>query len=94
MKLAYRLRSDFSLTRATSGIHTTELRDATTQLSTIYGAQGVAVTINGPELVVEEVSASVAPAAAPSAQAHVLPPHPPAVSPAYDAHVSANANAQ
>lgn len=94
MKLAYRLRSDFSLTRATSGIHTTELRDATTQLSTIYGAQGVAVTVNGPELVVEEVSASVTPAIAPSAQAHAKPSPTPAVSPANDANVGASANAK
>jgi hypothetical protein len=93
LKLAYRLRSDFSLTRAASGIHTTELRDATAQLSTIYGAQGVAVTVDGPQLVVEEVSASVAPApAAPSAQAPIKPT--PATAPANDEHVAASADAK
>jgi hypothetical protein len=102
LKLAYRLRSDFSLTRAASGIHTTELRDATAQLSTIYGAQGVAVTVNGSELVVEEVSASTTPAAAPvtptakapAAQAPVTPESTPAAAPVNDEHVAANADAK
>lgn len=93
MKLAYRLRSDFSLTRAASGIHTTELRDATTQLSTIYGAQGVAVTVNGSDLVVEEVSASTTPAAAPTAPSAEAPAAPaPAAAPAHDEHVAASAD--
>lgn len=95
MKLQYRLRSDFSLTRAASGIHTTELRDASTQLSTIYGAQGVAVTVNGSDLVVEEVSASTAPAAAPSAPSAQSPaPSTPAAAPANDEHVAASADAK
>lgn len=102
LKLAYRLRSDFSLTRAASGIHTTELRDATAQLSTIYGAQGVAVTVNGAELVVEEVSASTVPATAPVAptakvaavQAPAVPEPTPAAAPANDEHVAASAEAK
>lgn len=110
LKLQYRLRSDFSLTRAASGIHTTELRDATAQLSKIYGAQGVAVTVNGSDLVVEEVSASVAPApaappaSAPPASAAVVAPSAPipapateptpAAAPANDGHVVANADAK
>jgi hypothetical protein len=102
LKLAYRLRSDFSLTRAASGIHTTELRDATARLSTIYGAQGVAVTVNGSELVVEEVTASTIPAAAPvmpapkvtAAPAPAAPEPTPAAAPANDDHVAANADAK
>jgi hypothetical protein len=104
LKLAYRLRSDFSLTRAASGIHTTELRDATAQLSTIYGAQGVAVTVNGSELVVEEVSASTVPAAAPAAPSAKVSAAPgpaasgtepkPAAAPATDEHVAASADAK
>lgn len=96
MKLAYRLRSDFSLTRAASDIHTTELRDAATQLSTIYGAQGVAVTVNGSDLVVEEVSASTAPAAAPASPAAAQAPAAPtpAAAPANDEHVAASADAK
>jgi hypothetical protein len=61
MKLQYKLRSDFTLTKSASAIHTSELRDAASQLSSIYSAQGVAVTVNGPDLIVDEVSAITAP---------------------------------
>jgi hypothetical protein len=83
MKLQYKLRSDFTLTRAAADIHTSELRDAAAQLSTIYAAQGVAVTVHGTELVVDEVSSITAPvpsetsradgAAVPPAQARIRP---------------------
>jgi len=63
MKLQYKLRSDFTLTKAASAIHTTELRDAASQLSSIYGPQGVAILVDGPDLVVEEVSDVAAPPA-------------------------------
>lgn len=56
MKLSYRLRSDFTLPKATSQIHTSELRDAAAQLGTIYAPQGIAVVVDGPELVIEEIS--------------------------------------
>lgn len=55
MKLQYRLRSDFTLTKAVSAIHTSELRDATAQLSAIYGPQGVAVVVSGADLVVDDI---------------------------------------
>jgi hypothetical protein len=74
MKLAYKLRSDFTLPKSTAAIHTSEARDAASQLSAIYAPQGVAVTIDGPELVVQEASAVVAPAPVASA--------PPAAAPA------------
>lgn len=73
MKLQYKLRSDFTLTKAASAIHTTELRDAASQLSSIYGPQGVAVLVDGPELVVEEVSDVTAP---PAANPESTPPAP------------------
>ncbi len=63
MKLQYKLRSDFTLPKSTAAIHTTEVRDATSQLSTIYAQQGVAVTVQGPDLIVEELSAVTAPTA-------------------------------
>jgi hypothetical protein len=66
MKLQYKLRSDFTLTKSASGIHTSELRDAASQLSSIYAAQGVAVVVSGPDLVVDEVSNMTAPAPAPA----------------------------
>lgn len=75
MKLAYKLRSDFTLPKSASSIHTSEARDAASQLSAIYAPQGVAVTIAGSELVVEEVSAAVqpAPAAASPAASEQVP---------------------
>jgi hypothetical protein len=78
MKLQYKLRSDFTLTKAASAIHTTELRDAVSQLSSIYGPQGVAVLVAGPDLVVEEISTittppSGQPAAAPQAPVTTTP---------------------
>lgn len=97
IKLAYHLRSDFSLTRAASAIHTTELRDAASQLSAIYAPQGVAITTNGGELLVEEVSASTSPAAAPvspSAQVPAATTPTPAAAPANDEHVAANVDAK
>lgn len=57
VKLSYRLRSDFTLSKSTSQIHTSELRDAVAQLSNIYAQQGVAIIVDGPTLVIEEVSA-------------------------------------
>lgn len=89
LKLNYKLRSDFTLPKTTSAIHTTELRDATAQLSTIYAAQGVAVTVNGPELLVEPVSASTTPASVSK------PAHAPsaAVAASKDNHVAATADA-
>jgi len=59
-KLSYRLRSDFTLPKSASQIHTSEARDAAAQLSAIYAAQGVAVLIDGPQIVVEEVSSATA----------------------------------
>lgn len=70
MKLQYKLRSDFTLTKSASAIHTSELRDAASQLSSIYAPQGVAVIVNGPDLVVDEISTlAPPPVAAPSAPA-------------------------
>jgi hypothetical protein len=86
MKLSYRLRSDFTLPKATSQIHTSELRDAAAQLGKIYAPQGVAVLVDGPELVIEEVSnvTSAAPAtgAAPTPAPTAVSPAPAAKAPA------------
>lgn len=69
MKLSYRLRSDFTLYKAASQIHTSEARDAASELSTIYAPQGVAVTVDGPEIIVQEISAITAPAPSPATPA-------------------------
>jgi hypothetical protein len=76
MKLNYKLRSDFTLPKSTSAVHTTEARDAASQLSAIYAPQGVVVLINGPEIIVEEASAIVppAPSAAPQTSDAPAPP--------------------
>jgi hypothetical protein len=90
MKLQYKLRSDFTLTKAASSIHTSELRDAASQLSTIYAAQGVAVIVNGPDLVVDELSSIAPPAPTPAAapaQSSATP-----APPAPDNPVAANAD--
>lgn len=65
MKLSYRLRSDFTLTRGASSLRTTELRDAAAQLTSAYSAQGVVISSKDGELVVEEAptaTVSTAPA--------------------------------
>ncbi|KAF1003146.1 MAG: hypothetical protein GAK28_04914 [Luteibacter sp.] len=63
LKLSYRLRSDYTLPKAASQIHTSEARDAASQLSAIYAPQGIAVVIEGPQIIVEEVGSVTAPAA-------------------------------
>ncbi|WP_193570309.1 hypothetical protein [Luteibacter yeojuensis] len=76
-KLSYRLRSDFTLPKAAADIHTSEVRDAMSQLSAIFAQQGVTVVVDGPEIVVEETSSIVpsAPAATgPSSTPDKQPP--------------------
>jgi hypothetical protein len=71
-KLSYRLRSDFTLPKAAADIHTSEVRDATSQLSSIFAQQGVTVVVDGPEIVVEETS-SIVPAAPAAAEPSTTP---------------------
>ncbi|MDY1546689.1 hypothetical protein [Luteibacter sahnii] len=58
--LSYRLRSDFTLPKAAGRIHSSEARDATTQLNAIYTAQGIRVAFEGAQLIVEEAHADTA----------------------------------
>lgn len=81
LQFSYQLQSDFTLYKAVAQIHTTDVYAATQQLSTIYAAQGVAVTTDGREILVGAASAAhsgtgdaAPPAAAPS---HVAPATPP-----------------
>lgn len=73
LKLAYKLRSDFTLPRAAASIHTSEARDAAAQLSTIFAPQGVSVVVTGNEIVVAETSSIVAPPPAASTGAPAAP---------------------
>nr|WP_132141314.1 hypothetical protein [Luteibacter rhizovicinus] len=59
MTLSYRLQSDFTLYKRASEIHTTDIQDAATELSSIYATQGVSVTAVGREIRVEQASAIV-----------------------------------
>ena len=62
-KLDYRLRSDFTLPKPVAEIRTTEARDAVSQLSAIYAKQGLSVTVDGIELIVDKVTAAPTPPA-------------------------------
>jgi hypothetical protein len=94
MKLQYKLRSDFTLTTSASAIHTSELRDAASQLSSIYAAQGVAVVVSGPDLVVDEINVIAPPVAAPAPAApQASAPETPSA-PAPTNPVAANADAK
>ncbi|MGK2909337.1 MAG: hypothetical protein ACSLE1_06015 [Sphingobium sp.] len=52
MSLDYRFGSDFTLYGAVSKIDTTSIQDATSQLTSAYAAQGVAVTVQGRKIIV------------------------------------------
>ena len=62
MKLSYQLQSDFTLFKPVTQVHTTNISDATHELSTIYAAQGVSVSATDHEIIVQHASAA-APAA-------------------------------
>jgi hypothetical protein len=53
MTLSYELHSDFTLYTPVSGIHTPNVREAAEQLSSIYAAEGVAVTVDAQQIVVQ-----------------------------------------
>ncbi|SEM96071.1 hypothetical protein SAMN02800694_2298 [Luteibacter sp. UNCMF331Sha3.1] len=69
LKLNYKLRSDFTLPKSAASVHTSEARDAATQLSTIFAPQGVSVVVTGSEIVVAETSSIVSPPPAANAPA-------------------------
>ncbi|HWX65277.1 MAG TPA: hypothetical protein VNZ27_02510 [Rhodanobacter sp.] len=58
MTLSYQLHSDFTLYTPVSGIHTSNVRAAAEQLSSIYVAEGVAVTVDGQKIVVQPASST------------------------------------
>lgn len=72
LKLSYGLRSDFSLTRSASSLRTTELRDATAQLTTAYTAQRIAVSVIGDTIVVGEAPTPPTPSRATSDDASAI----------------------
>ncbi|WP_460761857.1 hypothetical protein [Lysobacter fragariae] len=64
MMLSYLHPSDFTLHSAVASIHTGNVTDAATQLTTAYAAQGVSVAVEGNQIVVRAAApaASSAPA--------------------------------
>lgn len=74
MKLVYKLRSDFTLPRSVVSLRTSEIRDAATQLTTVYAKQGIVVRVDGPDIVVEEAGTM----ASPVSPAASMPPSSPA----------------
>lgn len=62
--LTYELPSDFTLYKAVSQIHTTDIQDAVTQLNTIYASQDVFVSADSRVIKVHSASAMHAAATA------------------------------
>ena len=56
LKLSYRLGSDFTLFKPVSQIRTTDLQAAASELSAIYSAQGVLVTADSKQILVQPAS--------------------------------------
>jgi len=58
LQFSYQLQSDYTLYKAVTEIHTTDVYTATSELSSIYAAQGVSVTTDGHEIRVSVARAS------------------------------------
>ena len=59
MTLDYRNPSDFTLYQRVSSLHADSLAQAVTQLSTLYAAQDVAITVRGNAITVDRASPSI-----------------------------------
>lgn len=58
LRLTYRLGSDFTLYQPVAKVRTSDLQTAVIELSAIYAAQGVAVTSDGKEILVQSTNAA------------------------------------
>jgi len=76
MVLSYQLHSDYTLFKPVSQIHTPNAKAAAAELSAIYASEGVQITVNDRQIVVEEATTSVPDATSPATEA------PPAADPA------------
>ena len=54
MQFSYQLQSDYTLYKSVAKIRTTDIYAATTELSSIYAAQGVSVSTDGREIAVRQ----------------------------------------
>jgi len=66
MQFSWQLQSDYTLYKPVTSIHTTDVYAATSELSSIYAAQGVDVTTDGHEIRVSAARSSNNDAEAPS----------------------------
>lgn len=60
MTLSYLHSSDFTLHSAVAQIHTNDLKEAVSQLTSAYAAQGVSVTTEGNQIVVRSAATATA----------------------------------
>ena len=68
LQFSYQLQSDYTLYKAVTQIHTTDVYSATSELSSIYAAQRVSVTTDGREIRVSAAPMSGVAAEAPAAK--------------------------
>ncbi|GAA0693669.1 hypothetical protein FHW84_000452 [Dyella sp. SG562] len=74
MQLSYQLPSDYTLYKRVSDLHTTDIQSATAELSSIYASQGVSVSADERQILVQAAGGSVgAPADAPNSPAPSAP---------------------
>lgn len=81
LQFSYQLQSDYTLYKAVTQIHTTDVYSATAELSSIYAAQGVAVTTDGHEIRVSAARMSDGAADTPASGAQPTTATPPAAAP-------------
>lgn len=74
MVLSYQLHSDYTLFKPVSQIHTPNAKAAAAELSAIYASEGVQVTVNDRQIIVDEAPASTPP---PAASTDTVPASPP-----------------
>ncbi|HEV8692685.1 MAG TPA: TcpQ domain-containing protein, partial [Lysobacter sp.] len=65
MTLSYLHSSDFTLHEAVAQIHTNDLQEAVSQLTSAYAGQGVSVTTEGNQIVVRSAATATATASVP-----------------------------
>ena len=76
MQLSYDLPADYTLYKPVSQIHTTDLQSAASELSSIYGTQGVSVSADNRRIVVQAVGQAPADSAAQSSTTSASPAAP------------------
>jgi len=82
LQFSYQLQSDYTLYKAVTEIHTTDVYTAASELSSIYAAQGVSVTTDGHEIRVSAARMSEGPADAPASGPQPNNATPPSAAPA------------